>query len=80
MQRANSIRRSGSHSHVMAIAPVMGQRRSVRPQAARNTFWTRLASLAVRLRGRPQPEAHDRRRVAADNVAQQITRSGWILF
>ena len=80
MQRANPTRRSGSHFHAMALAPAMGRRRSVRPRAARNTFWARLNTLAVWLRGRPQPEAHERRRVAADNAAQQITRSGWILF
>jgi len=64
----------------MAIAPAMGQRRSIRPRAARNTFWSYLAALAVGLRGRPQPEAHEQRRIAADAAAQRITSSGWILF
>jgi len=64
----------------MAIAHAMGQRRSIRSRAARHTFWAYLTALAVGLRGRPQPEAQERRRVAADNAAQRITRSGWILF
>ena len=80
MHRANAIRRSRRPTQVMAITHPMGMPLSLRSPAARNTALGFLARLAVWLRGRAEPEAHEARRVAADSTAQRITRSGWILF
>ena len=80
MPRTNPIRRSRRPAQVMAIAHPMGTPLSLRSPTAPSTARAFLAKLAVWVRGCPEPEAYERRRVAADNTARQVTRAGWILF
>jgi len=80
MPRTNPIRRSRRPTQAMAIAHSMGTPLSRRSPTAPSIARAFLAKLAVWVRGCPEPEAYERRRVTADNTAQQITRSGWILF
>ena len=80
MPRTNPIRRSRRPMQAMVIAHPMGTPLSLRSPTAPGTARAFLAKLAVWMCGRPEPEAYERRRVAADNAARQITRSGWILF